>query len=135
VIGEENLITWLKAYGRAWETRDPESVAALFTEDATYQETPFTEPLRGRAAIREYWLKVVVERQKQIQFGFKVLAIQESLAFARWWCSFFSLPAGKRISLDGIFVLDFNDHGLCRELSEWWMRKEGGNPAPDGDAT
>jgi ketosteroid isomerase-like protein len=125
VIAEENLKTWLEAYGRAWENRDAESVAALFAENATYQETPFSEPLRGRAAVREYWRKVVVGGQEQIQFGFEILAIHGNLAFARWWSSFTRISAGKRVRLDGIFVLNFDDHNLCRDLREWWMRQEG----------
>jgi hypothetical protein len=26
--------------------------------------------------------------------------------------------------LDGIFLLEFNDEGLCRDLREWWHRAE-----------
>jgi len=44
---EEMVRSWLDAYGRAWETRDPEAVVRLFTEDGTYQETPFVEPMAG----------------------------------------------------------------------------------------
>jgi hypothetical protein len=29
--------------------RDPDSAVALYADDATYQVTPFDEPLRGRA--------------------------------------------------------------------------------------
>ncbi len=29
--------SWLDAYGRAWESRDPQAAAKLFTEDGTYQ--------------------------------------------------------------------------------------------------
>ena len=49
---------WLDAYGRAWETKDPEAAADLFAEDATYHETPFDEPMRGRAEISGYWSDV-----------------------------------------------------------------------------
>ncbi len=28
--------TWLATYGRAWETRDPEAAAGLFTEDVHF---------------------------------------------------------------------------------------------------
>jgi hypothetical protein len=65
-----DLTNWLKTYGQAWETRNPDAAAALFTEDAAYYETPFGSPL------------------------------------------------------DGIFLLDFDETGLCRELREWWHRVE-----------
>jgi nuclear transport factor 2 (NTF2) superfamily protein len=49
------LKSWLDAYGRAWENRDPEAAASLFTEDATYHESPLDELMRGRSKIVEYW--------------------------------------------------------------------------------
>ena len=50
----ETLKSWLDAYGRAWENRDPEAAASLFTENATYHESPHDEPMRGRSKIVEY---------------------------------------------------------------------------------
>jgi hypothetical protein len=37
------LKAWLDAYGQAWEGRNPEAAANLYTEDGTYQVTPFLE--------------------------------------------------------------------------------------------
>jgi len=51
------LCARLEGYRLAWETRDPKPVIKLFTEDATYQETPFSQPMRGREAIRQYSLE------------------------------------------------------------------------------
>ncbi len=39
---------WIGAYGRAWEDRDDQAVAELFTQDAIYRLHPFGEPTRGR---------------------------------------------------------------------------------------
>lgn len=128
MVTEESLKTWLEAYGRAWENRDAELVASLFTEDATYQETPFSEPMRGRAAISDYWLRVVVQAQEQIQFGSEILAINGNLAFARWWSSFTRISTGSPVRLNGIFVLNFSNPTQCDELREWWMRQDGATP-------
>jgi len=43
------------AFGTAWERGDVEAIAGLFTADATFLETPFSAPLKGTAAIRDYW--------------------------------------------------------------------------------
>ncbi len=118
------LNTWLKAYGRAWETRDPEAVAQLFTPGALYRERPFTEPLRGRNAIREYWSRVVVRSQEQVQFGFEIVTLDENLGIARWWASFVRFSSKQRVQLDGIFLLAFTDENLCCELREWWHRQD-----------
>ncbi len=37
--------TWFETLGRAWENRDPHAAAELFTENASYHENPFDEPL------------------------------------------------------------------------------------------
>jgi ketosteroid isomerase-like protein len=119
----EDLKTWLDAYGRAWERRDAQAVVELFAEEATYQETPFVEPLRGRAAIREYWTDAVVQAQQQIRFGYQILAVTEDSGIAHWWASFVRVSTKAQVKLDGIFLLTFASGNLCRELREWWMKK------------
>jgi hypothetical protein len=64
--------SWLDAYGHAWESRNPEAATALFTEDGTYQVTPFLEPMRGRKAIYEYWCEVV-RTEENITFAYEIL--------------------------------------------------------------
>lgn len=49
--------TWLVDYREAWETRNP-SAAELFTETATYHETPYDMSMNGEKEIYEYWAKV-----------------------------------------------------------------------------
>ena len=56
-LTRETVAAWLRAYVRAWETYDPDEVADLFTEDATYAYHPFDEPIRGRLAIVASWLE------------------------------------------------------------------------------
>ncbi|MDR9451175.1 MAG: SgcJ/EcaC family oxidoreductase, partial [Acidimicrobiia bacterium] len=53
----ETVTRWIDAYIDAWRSNDPESIAALFAEDATYAYHPWDEPLRGREAIVADWLK------------------------------------------------------------------------------
>ena len=123
-MNPESLQAWLEGYRLAWEARDPEAVSKLFAEHATYQETPFTQPLRGREAIRRYWSEVVAAAQEQIRFGYEVLAVAEDSAIAHWWASFLRVPSGGHVSLDGIFLLTFDTTGRCLELREWWVRKD-----------
>jgi len=123
-MNPESLRAWLEGYRLAWETRDPEAVIRLFAEDATYKETPFTQPLHGRDAIRQYWSEVVAAAQEQVRFGYEILAVTEDISIVRWWASFVRVASKKQVSLDGIFLLRFDTGGLCRELREWWVRKE-----------
>jgi nuclear transport factor 2 (NTF2) superfamily protein len=75
--------SWLAAYGDAWEARDPRAAAELFGEEATYRETPFAEPARGREAITEYWSRVTREHQ-QVRYDHEILAVAEDMGIARW---------------------------------------------------
>ena len=115
------LHQWLDAYGRAWTNRNPDAAASLYAEDATYQVTPFDEPLRGRAAILEYW-KGVARTQERIKFDFEILAVTPKYGIARWWASFVIVPQGLDTKLDGIFVISFDASGLCLSLREWWQK-------------
>jgi uncharacterized protein (TIGR02246 family) len=123
-MDEQSLQGWLEAYGRAWETRDPRLAAELFSEDATYQETPFVAPLHGRAAIRQYWADKVEKSQENVRFESELLAVAGNLAIAHWWASFVRVKTGKQVRLDGIFLLTFDAGGRCLKLQEWWVRQE-----------
>ncbi len=110
---------WLERYRRAWEERDPDLAVALFTDGATYAETPFDEPLRGRAAIREYW-SAVPREQRDVRLARELVAVEGDLVVALWQAAYTRIADGGRNRLDGVFLLRFADGGLCRELREWW---------------
>jgi ketosteroid isomerase-like protein len=114
---------WLEAYGRAWMGRDARAAAGLYAEDGTYQVTPFVEPIRGHSAILEYWSHVAAT-QRDIQFGYDVLAVTTEMGIARWRASFVIVPQGLQTKLDGIFVIALDEVGRCRSLREWWHKEQ-----------
>jgi hypothetical protein len=123
MLTREGFRAWLEAYGRAWEGRDPGAAAGLFAEEATYQETPFDAPLRGRDAIRGYWAEVP-RSQEAIRFGFDVAAVSGESGIALWRASFTRVPSGRRVDLDGVLLATFGADGLCESFREWWHRRE-----------
>jgi hypothetical protein len=122
-MDRERLRTWLDAYGRAWMARDAEVAATLYTEDGTYQVTPFEEPLRGREAILQYWFGVA-RTEENIHFGHEILAVTPEHGVARWWASFVRVPPGLPTKLDGIFLIVLNADGRCKSLREWWHKQQ-----------
>ena len=122
-MDREALGRWLASYGRAWMARDPEAAAALYNEDATYQVTPFDEPLRGRGAIHEYWVGVA-KTEERIQFDYEILAVTEEAGIARWRASFVRVPPGLDTKLDGIFLISLDSAGRCKSLREWWHKRQ-----------
>jgi nuclear transport factor 2 (NTF2) superfamily protein len=123
------LEQWLSRYGQAWEARDPDAAALLFTEDARYQETPFSEPARGQDGVRAYWAAATAN-QRAVLFSSRVLALTGPEAVVRWQAEFERVSTGVRIKLDGVFLLEFDEGQGCRNLLEWWHRLEGDQPEP-----
>lgn len=122
-MDQQVLHKWLVAYGRAWVSRDPLAAASLYSNDATYQVTPFDEPIRGRDAILEYW-KGVATTQERINFEFEILAVTPEYGITRWRATFLIVPPGLDTRLDGIFVIAFDSSGLCLSLREWWQKRQ-----------
>jgi uncharacterized protein (TIGR02246 family) len=132
---ESQFAAWLAAYKQAWEERDPEAAARLFTRDAVYVERPFAEPMTGREAIRRYWANGPQTAQRDVQFRFEVVAVKEAEGVARWWAEFTRVPSGKQVELDGIFRCFFrpgSGQWPCERLEEWWHRRERPADAANG---
>lgn len=49
-------------FEEGWSKGDVDLLGTLFTEEAVFLETPFSEPLRGIQAIRRYWSDVPVNQ-------------------------------------------------------------------------
>ena len=122
-MDEAKFDSWLEVYGRAWEDRDPAAVAELFSENATYRETPFDEAARGREAIFEYWARATAEHEG-VRFGHEVLMVNRDLGIARWWVALKNIRSGAPVELDGIFVVCMDANGRCEEFREWWHFRE-----------
>jgi uncharacterized protein (TIGR02246 family) len=122
-MNRETFTTWVNTLIRAWENRDAQAAANLFTEDASYQENPFNEPLRGRDAIRAYWADVP-RTQDQIEASYEVLNVAESTGTARWSASYVRIPTGERVHLEGVFVASFDESGQAHAFREWWHMRE-----------
>ena len=124
---EQDVQDWLNAYGRAWIDGDPERAVALFSDTATYRETPFDDPMRGRHQIRKYWQKNAADGQEDVEFASQVWAVGKDTAIAGWQARFTNKASGTRVELDGTFRLVFSrEQGAfqCTILEEWWHSKE-----------
>ncbi len=45
-------------FARGWAKANLDLVCSVFTDDAVFQETPFTDPISGLPAIRKWWADV-----------------------------------------------------------------------------
>ena len=125
--GNQGLTTaavqnWMEGYKEAWETFDADKVVQLFTENAIYNDQPYEDPHLGRTGIHKYWSDITTD-QKDVEFTYDVLAVTGNTGIAYWHSEFTSRSTGAGITLDGMFVLDFANDGLCQNLREWWHLK------------
>jgi hypothetical protein len=126
---EQELTTWIDAYGSAWERGDPDGAAELFSDDARYYETPFDPPALGPEGVRRYWSDAT-GTQTDVTFRYEILGMMGDRALVRWWATFVRKLTGARLELEGVLMLDFADDGRCRMLREWWHSVE--HPPLDG---
>jgi ketosteroid isomerase-like protein len=119
----DRLGSWLDRFGRAWETRDPEQAAQLFSDDASYQEAPFDEPLTGASEIRVHWSNLPKARE-DIRFTYEILAVTQPWGIANWHGFYTQADRETHIELDGILLISLDDEGRCQDFREWSNRRE-----------
>jgi ketosteroid isomerase-like protein len=121
MMNRDELQAWLDAYVDAWRTYDPSSIAALFTEDATYAYHPWDEGdyvLRGSDAIVANWLEEQ-DAPGSWEARYRPLLVAGDRAIA----------TGTTRYADGeifwnLWVLGFRQDGRCAEFVEWYMVRQ-----------
>ncbi len=125
MISHESVALWLRNYVDAWKSYNPDAIRALFSEDARYYHSPYSEAIEGREAIIANWLN---DRDKAGTYtgDYRLMASNGNLVVVNGRSSYFE-DDGKtlRREYDNIFVLEFNETGHCTLFKEWYMVKPG----------
>jgi hypothetical protein len=123
VLDRATVTEWLDAYVRAWKTYDQQAIADLFSEDATYAYTPFSEPIRGRTAIVASWLEQP-DTPGTYDGHYDPIMIEGNRAVTNGRSRYFEQDGSTlRAEWDNIFVLRFDGRGRCMEYKEWYMER------------
>lgn len=122
-LSEQHFQSWLSAYGKAWEAQNAKAFAALFEDTALYYRTPFEDAKKGRAEIATAFSSAV-GKQRDIDFGARILYVEAQLGAAHWSCALTHARTGKRVHMDGIFVVQFAESGKALSFREWWHTDE-----------
>jgi hypothetical protein len=108
----------------AWSKGHPDSVAALFTENAIFVETPFATPLQGAEAIRQ-WASDIPYYQSEATF-----TTGEVYVAGPWFSTEFKLvfrrrTTGEWVDARGALFAE-TDGTQITELRMYWHRWSGG---------
>jgi predicted SnoaL-like aldol condensation-catalyzing enzyme len=120
---------WVEAYRMAWESRDPEAAAALFTTESSYRAHILEEPHLGREGVAAYWGSVT-ESQSEVTVRMGRPFIDGSRVAVEFWTTM--RVSGDRVTLPGCLLLEFDAEGLCGSLREYWHFVEGHAEPPTG---
>lgn len=110
------VVDWANAYKRSWESLNTELFLTLFTEDAVYHPTPFTEPYRG-SDLSRLW-NTLKTRQKDNYIEFQILHVADDAALLRWDGESTRIPSMERHRGSGVFLLQFSGDRCCL-LQQW----------------
>jgi uncharacterized protein (TIGR02246 family) len=106
----------IEVYGKAWETRDPELIVTIFTENATYNDPKEPENI-GRDAIKEYWQYKVIGEQEDIHFDIRNVWVDGDTVIAEWHATFKDIKRNLFIDMleVAIFTIDGAKFSSLRE--------------------
>ncbi|HET7791026.1 MAG TPA: nuclear transport factor 2 family protein [Gemmatimonadales bacterium] len=111
-------------FGAGWEAGDAERICAVFTDDAVFVETPFSEKDVGLPAIRAYWTDAP---RNQAEVSFRS---GEIYAAGPWFATEFRVTfrrrrSGEWVDARGALFCETRDDKIS-EMRMYWHRYAGG---------
>jgi ketosteroid isomerase-like protein len=131
-VTKEDVDRWLADYVGAWNTYDPEQIAALFSEDIAYRYQPYDDPIEGRDEV----VKAFRAEGDHPEAGtrddpgtyeaeYHCVAVDGDVAVATGSSSYKDSPDGPVARVyDNCFVMRFDSEGRCREFTEWFIKRK-----------
>jgi ketosteroid isomerase-like protein len=123
---------WLDRYVEAWKSYDPDQIASLFAENATYRYHPYDpedEVVRGRDAIVRDWVEPEGNASTRDAPGtydalYQPYVVDGDRAVAVGTSSYWT--DASRSKLDriyyNVFLLRFDDSGRCVDFTEYFLK-------------
>ncbi len=98
----------IEIYGKAWETKDPDLIITIFTDEATYHDPKEPKNI-GRDAIKKYWEFKVVGEQDDIKFNLKHVWVSGETVIAEWNATFKDIKRKLFIDMDEVAIFTVKD--------------------------
>jgi hypothetical protein len=129
-IDPQAAADWLEAYVSAWKSYNRAEIDALFSDDVSYRYHPYDEPIVGREAVVASWLgegegedASTRDAPDTYDASYLPVAVDGDRVVATGISSYRDEPGGPITKVfHNCFVIEFDDDGLCREFTEWFMQ-------------
>ncbi|HEX4291054.1 MAG TPA: nuclear transport factor 2 family protein [Trebonia sp.] len=107
---------WLAAYEAAWRAAGTEGLAGIFTDDASYLQSPYEEPVVGLDAIRRMWDEEREGPDEVFAIATEILAVDGATAVVRAEVRY---GDPVRQEYRDLWIVHLGDDGRCRRFEEW----------------
>lgn len=107
---------WLASYEAAWRTAGTEGLDGMFTDDATYVQSPYQAPVVGLDAIRRMWNEERAGPDEVFTITTEIVAVDGPTAVARAEVRY---GDPVRQEFRDLWVMRLDDDGRCRWFEEW----------------
>jgi SnoaL-like domain len=116
VIDRAVVGQWLAGYEAAWRAPGTESLATLFTIDATYSQSPYEQPVTGLDAIKRMWEEERESPDEAFTLATDIVAVDDPTAVVRAEVSYGDPPHQEYRDL---WVIRFASDGRATWFEEW----------------
>jgi hypothetical protein len=122
---------WLDRYVAAWKSYDAHDIGGLFSDDVRYRYYPHADWVVGRDAVVASWLAEDTDDQGSTRDGagtydatYSPVAVDGDVVVATGTTTYTDGPDGPVDQVfDNCFVMRFDDAGRCRELTEYYLKR------------
>ncbi len=108
--------SWVEGYERAWRAPGTTAISALFTDGATYRQSPYVEPVVGVEAIARMWEAEREGPDEVFTLSTEVVAVDGPTAVVRA-----EVRYGEPVRQEyrDLWALRLDADGRCSWFEEW----------------
>jgi ketosteroid isomerase-like protein len=107
---------WLAEYEAAWRAPGTERLASIFTDDVTYRQSPYEDPVIGLDQVRRMWDEERTGPEEVFALTTEILAVDGPTAVVRA-----EVRYGDPVQQEfrDLWIMRLGADGRCHWFEEW----------------